>query len=76
MNGHSSFDMSLKNFHVLFISLCVLLALFCAVWAFGVYRSDGSPAWAAASVGTLLIGAALVQYERTFLRRCRALGIR
>ena len=44
--------MSLKNFHLLFISCAVLLALFVAVWAFGERVDRGNvmvvPAAAAA----------------------------
>ena len=67
--------MSLKNFHLLFISCAVLLAIFVAVWAFGE-RSARGEVMVVAAVAALAAGAGLVVYERTFLRRWRQAGLR
>jgi Flp pilus assembly protein TadB len=55
--------MSLKAFHVLFITASVLLAFGMAAWLRG-----RSPAGAAAAV---LVGLALIGYEVWFLRKAR-----
>lgn len=57
--------MSLKFFHVFFISLAILLAVFCAAWAF----STGAPVlFAYGSVG---LAVALVVYGVYFVRKAR-----
>ena len=68
--------MSLKNVHLLFIAAATLLALFCAVQAFGSYREQGTLLSVAAATGSLAVAAFLVRYEALFLKRCRAEGIR
>lgn len=68
--------MSLKNVHLVFIAAATLLALFCAVQAFGSYRNQGSMLAAMAAAGSLAVAAVLIRYEALFLRRCRAEGIR
>ncbi len=68
--------MTLKNVHLSFIGAATLLALFCAVQAFGSFRDEGSTLSAAASAGSLAVAALLVRYETVFLKRCRAEGIR
>jgi hypothetical protein len=57
--------MSLKVFHVIFISLAILLAVGCAIWSFA---NEVMPAfgWTSAAVA---IG--LVFYEVYFLRKAR-----
>jgi len=64
--------MSLKSFHVLFISASVLLAFYFAAWCL-----TGSPAGAgrvAAGLGSLATGVALIGYEAWFLKKMR--GVR
>jgi len=68
--------MSLKNFHVVFIVAAAVLALFCAVQAFGSFLRDGSPLMGAACAASLGGAALLVRYEVLFLRRCRREHIR
>jgi len=67
--------MSLKNFHLLFIALSVLLALFVGAWAFRGFQESGSPALAAASVASIAGAGLLLDYERRFARRCRKAGL-
>lgn len=64
--------MSLKSFHVVFISASVLLAFFFAAWCLGPGGRDGS-AWRAAGVASALAGLGLVAYEAWFLRKTRGL---
>ena len=67
--------MSLKNFHLLFISCAVLLALFVAVWAFGE-RVDRGNVMVVPAAAALAAGVGLVLYELSFLRRWRQAGLR
>ena len=59
--------MSLKAFHVLFITLSILLCAGCAFWAFsnGVTPIFG---WSSA-----VLAVALVVYEVLFLRKARGI---
>ncbi len=68
--------MSLKNFHLLFVTAATLLALFCAVQAFEAYRAAGTLMMAVASMAALAAAVLLVGVERAFLRRCREEGVR
>ncbi len=67
--------MSLKNVHVVFIIIAVLLALFCAVLAFDSFRTSGSPLTGLSALASLAGAGLLVGYEAAFLRRCRREGI-
>ena len=58
--------MSLKSFHVLFISASVLLALGLGVWCL--------PAHPAGAAGSFAVAALLVVYEAWFLRKARRLS--
>jgi hypothetical protein len=64
--------MSLKTFHVAFITASVLLAFFFAAWCLGTAERDGT-AWRAAGIGSLAAGLGLAAYEAWFLRRARGL---
>jgi hypothetical protein len=61
--------MSLKWFHVFFITVSVLLSVILAMWAF----ANGSPVFGALS---LAAGAGLVVYESRFLRKAREMGLK
>lgn len=65
--------MSLKGFHIVFISVSVLLA-----FGFGVYCLATPPvashAWQAMGIVSLLGGCGLVAYEVSFLKKMRRLG--
>jgi hypothetical protein len=64
--------MSLRSFHVVFISASVLLAFLFAAWCLGPGAKDGWGSLAAA-VASALIGVGLVAYEAWFLRKTRGL---
>ena len=55
--------MSLKTFHIFFISVAVLLCLGFGVWCLG------QPGYTATGFGSFAVGVALVVYEVIFLRR-------
>src|SRR3954465_11742103 len=59
-------EMSLKNFHVVFIVAATLL-LFCALQALGNFRASGSLLTAAACVLSLAAGGSLIRFEMLFL---------
>lgn len=57
--------MSLKAFHIFFISIAVLLCLGFGVWCF---RQSG---YVALGIGSFGAAAALVVYEVLFLKGCK-----
>jgi hypothetical protein len=59
--------MSLKAFHIFFITLSVLLSTGCAVWAFA-YGAE--PAF---GIAALVIAVGLVFYGIAFLRKARTI---
>jgi len=64
--------MSLKGFHVVFITASVLLAFFFAAWCLGLGEQDKAP-WRAAGIASAVTGIGLVVYEAWFLRKMRGL---
>lgn len=60
--------MSLKWFHVFFITVCVVLAVGVALWAVQMAH------WLLA-LASLAAGAALVVYREAFLRKVSKIGI-
>ncbi|HTK29829.1 MAG TPA: hypothetical protein VL309_09775 [Vicinamibacterales bacterium] len=65
--------MSLRAFHLFFISLSVVLAAFFAAWAAGEYRALHDASYAAAAVCSLLAAAGLAVYGAAFQRKMRKL---
>ena len=64
--------MSLKAFHVVFITASSALAFGFAVWELKDYWSpDGRGADLAFGVGSVVVGVALLIYERYFLRKLK-----
>jgi hypothetical protein len=57
--------MSLKAFHVIFITVAILLAIGCAIWSFA---NEAMPAFGWTSVA---VAVGLVLYEIYFLRKSR-----
>jgi cytochrome bd-type quinol oxidase subunit 1 len=60
--------MSLKAFHVAFITASVLLAFYFAAWCLGLGESAGA-SWRAAGIASAAAGLGLVAYEAWFLRK-------
>ena len=61
--------MSLKAFHIVFVTVSVLLMLVIAGWSFGNYRSGGTSmdlVWGGASLAAAV---ALLVYGKLFLRK-------
>jgi len=65
--------MSLRAFHLFFISLSAVMAAFCAAWAFSQYRADHELIYAAGSIVSALSVAALAMYGASFQRKTRHL---
>jgi cytochrome bd-type quinol oxidase subunit 1 len=60
--------MSLKAFHVAFITASVLLAFYFAAWCLGLGERAGA-SWRAAGIASAAAGLGLVAYEAWFLRK-------
>lgn len=64
--------MSLKAFHVIFITASCALAFGCGVWGLKDYSSpDGRLMDLLFGIGSLVTGVGLIVYERYFLKKLR-----
>ena len=63
--------MSLKAFHVIFITFSVLLCLGFGAWCFGSDFARGKTPYVITGCVSFLLGVALVVYEICFLRKLR-----
>ena len=66
--------MSLKAFHVVFISLSILLSLGIGGWGIQSYFSDSNDVGVLVGLFFLLLGLGLVYYERKFIRKFKHVG--
>ena len=66
--------MSLKAFHLVFITAASALAFGCSVWAFTNYADVGGLASLLSGVGAVAVGIGLLIYERFFLKKTRNIG--
>jgi hypothetical protein len=65
--------MGLRAFHLLFISLSVMLSAFVAAWATGQYQLEHEVIYAVSGVSAAVLGALLVVYGAAFQRKTRNL---
>jgi hypothetical protein len=65
--------MSLRAFHLFFISLSAVMAAFCSAWAFSQYRLDHQLLYGAGAAGSALSVVGLAMYGRAFQRKTRHL---
>ncbi len=64
--------MSLKAFHLIFITASTALAFGCGVWGFKSYWSpDGRLAHLLFGIGSVASGVGLIVYERYFLKKLK-----
>ncbi len=63
--------MSLKTFHIFFVTVSILLSLGFACWAFGEYRRVESAANLFRVGGALLFAIVLAWYGRWFLHKLK-----
>jgi len=64
--------MSLKAFHLLFITASCALAFGCGVWGLRDFFSSEGSAWDLVfGLGALAVGIGLIFYERYFLKKLK-----
>jgi ABC-type Mn2+/Zn2+ transport system permease subunit len=64
---------SLRAFHLLFITLSVILTAFFATWALGQYSAAHDASYVVVAAGSLAAGLGLVLYGAQFQRKTRNL---
>lgn len=67
--------MSLKGFHIVFITFSTLLALGCGLWCLELSRLEGASAYIGGAVFSFLAAMALVIYGFWFYRKMKRLRI-
>ena len=66
---------SLKAFHLIFITASTALAFGCGVWGLKDFFSDGGSAWDLIfGLGSIAAGVGLILYERYFLKKLKKVG--
>ncbi len=64
--------MSLKAFHLIFITAATVLAVGCAAWGLTGFFSPGGSAWDLVfGLGSLAAAVGLILYERYFLKKLK-----
>ncbi|HZR16278.1 MAG TPA: hypothetical protein VFE51_03040 [Verrucomicrobiae bacterium] len=67
--------MSLKAFHLIFITAASAMAFGCGIWALRNYWSPGGTAGELlAGVGSIIAAIGLIVYERYFLKKTKDVG--
>jgi len=67
--------MSLKGFHIVFITFSTLLALVCGVWCIHVNQIAGAPIYLAGAIVCFVAAVALVIYGVWFWKKMKRLRI-
>ena len=67
--------MSLKGFHIVFITFSMLLALGAGAWCLWIDSVHGSPAFRIGAISSFVAAAALITYGIWFLRKMKRLRI-
>jgi len=64
--------MSLKAFHLIFITAATALAFGCGIWGLKDFFSEGGRGWDLIfGLGSLAAGVGLILYERYFLKKLK-----
>jgi len=63
--------MSLKAFHVIFITAACLLAFGFGAWMLNAYKAEGAQSDLAFGIGSIIVGLGLVVYEICFLKKLK-----
>ena len=72
--SNDSGPMSLKAFHIVFVTVSVILCVGFALWAIVEYRANGAIGTLIWGVVSLLAAVVLVAYGRWFLRKLKEVG--
>ena len=67
--------MSLKGFHIVFITFSTLLALGCGAWCIRVNQVAGAPVYLAGAIACFLVALALLVYGVWFYKKMKRLRI-
>jgi hypothetical protein len=67
--------MSLKGFHIVFITVTTLLALSLGAWCLAVNRVAGAPVYLAGAIFCFAAAAALLTYGVWFYRKMKRLRL-
>jgi len=67
--------MSLKGFHIVFITVSTLLALGTGAWCLWIDSVHGSPAFRLGAICSFLAGLVLISYGIWFYRKMKRLRI-
>ena len=67
--------MSLKGFHILFITVCTLLSLGLGAWCIKVNLAAGAPVYLAGAIGSFVAAMAQIIYGVWFYRKMKQLRI-
>ena len=63
--------MSLKTFHIVFVTLSVALAFFCGAWLLHEYSTNGGMALLLGGILSFLGGIGLIWYGKVVLRKLK-----
>jgi hypothetical protein len=66
--------MSLKSFHIVFVTCVVLLAFFFGGWLLAQYRTTGQPGQLLGGIASILAGGGMIWYGRAVLRKLKHIG--
>ena len=67
--------MSLKGFHIVFITFSTLLALGCGAWCLWVNRVVGEPVYLSGAIVSFLAALGLITYGLWFYRKMKRLRL-
>ena len=67
--------MSLKGFHIVFITISTLLALGIGAWCLWVNSIEAAPVFVAGSIASFIVAAGLIVYGIYFYRKMKRLRI-
>ena len=69
--------MSLRNIHIVFIVVSILLTLFTTFWGITTFQGDrGETGHLLFSIGSLCVALGMAVYAVRFIKKTRELGIR
>jgi hypothetical protein len=66
--------MSLKAFHIVFVTCVVLLAFFFGAWLLDEYRDSGQTGQLIGGIASIIAGLGMIWYGRVVLRKLKHIG--